>query len=83
MSDTKIIERLKGAIFFGYGLFNVCISLIPPRVIKLAQIFGFGGDRELGLKCLEFSSKTSDMKAPLAKYAATQQCIAIGRINQL
>ncbi|RDD36199.1 Tetratricopeptide repeat protein 39C, partial [Trichoplax sp. H2] len=67
--DTKTIERLKGAIFFGYGLFNVCISLIPPRVVRLAQIFGFGGNREMGIKCLEFSSRTSDMKAPLAKLA--------------
>ncbi|EDV20346.1 uncharacterized protein TRIADDRAFT_38365 [Trichoplax adhaerens] len=67
--NDSSIQRLKGAIFFGYGLFNVCISLIPPRVVRLAQIFGFGGNREMGIKCLEFSSRTSDMKAPLAKLA--------------
>lgn len=36
--------------------------------MKLANLFGFSGDRRLGLQALEFASHSQDMKAPLARY---------------
>ena len=62
-----ITLRLRGAVYFGYGVMNIVLSLIPPKLMKLANLFGFHGNRRLGLEALEFSSKSQDMKAPLAR----------------
>ena len=59
--------RLRGAVYFGYGIMNIVLSLIPPKLMKLANLFGFSGDRRLGLQALEFASQSQDMKAPLAR----------------
>ena len=63
-------SRLRGAVYFGYGLMNIIVSLIPPKLMKLANLFGFHGTRKVGLQALEFSSHSQDMKAPLARYEA-------------
>ena len=61
-------SRLRGAVYFGYGLMNIIVSLIPPKLMKLANLFGFHGTRKVSLQALEFSSHSQDMKAPLARY---------------
>ena len=60
-------SRLRGAVYFGYGLMNIILSLIPPKLMKLANLFGFHGDRRVGLEALEFASSSQDIKAPLAR----------------
>lgn len=59
--------RLRGGLYFGFGLMNVIVSLIPPKLIKVANLFGFHGSRKIGLQALEYSSHSQDMKAPLAR----------------
>lgn len=60
------LARLMGAVSFGYGMFQTCVSLIPPKILKLMEFLGFEGDREVGLAAMEFASYSKDMKAPLA-----------------
>lgn len=60
-------NRLRAAVYFGYGMMNVCLSLIPPKLLKLANLLGFHGDRSLGIQALEFCNQSQDMKAPLAR----------------
>ena len=64
--------RLRGAVYFGYGVMNIVLSLIPPKLMKLANLFGFSGNRRLGLQALEFASHSRDMKAPLARLYSRQ-----------
>lgn len=64
-------SRLRGAVYFGYGLMNVIMSLIPPKLMKLANLFGFHGCRRVGLQALEFACNSQDMKAPLARSASS------------
>ena len=59
--------RLRGAVYFGYGLMNIVMSLIPPKLMKLANLFGFRGDRRVGLEALEYACNSQDIKAPLAR----------------
>lgn len=59
-------DRLLAAVCFGYGSFQLFISLCPPKVLRLIHFLGFEGDKELGLKCLDFTSQTDGMMAPLA-----------------
>lgn len=64
--SEEVLARLKGAVNFGYGTFQICISMIPPKILKLIEFFGFEGEREKGLVALEYTSDSKDMKAPLA-----------------
>ena len=61
-------SRLRGGVYFGYGLMNIIVSLIPPKLMKLANLFGFRGSRKVGLQALEYSCNSQDMKAPLARW---------------
>ncbi|XP_077413208.1 tetratricopeptide repeat protein 39C-like [Vanacampus margaritifer] len=63
------LDRLKGSVSFGYGLFHLCISMVPPHLLKIVNLLGFPGDRLQGLSALAYASKSKDMKAPLATLA--------------
>ncbi|CAF4106539.1 unnamed protein product, partial [Rotaria magnacalcarata] len=60
------IKRLLGSVSFGFGLFQIALSFVPPKVMRLIKFLGFEGDRKSALAALRFASQTTDMKAPLA-----------------
>ncbi|KAL4218181.1 Tetratricopeptide repeat protein 39C [Mactra antiquata] len=62
----EVLDRLQGAVNFGYGTFQICISMIPPKILKIIEFLGFEGDRTLGLEALEYTSNSEAMNAPLA-----------------
>uniref|UniRef100_A0AAR2JYA7 Tetratricopeptide repeat domain 39C n=1 Tax=Pygocentrus nattereri TaxID=42514 RepID=A0AAR2JYA7_PYGNA len=66
---TESLSRLKGSVSFGYGLFHLCISMVPPHLLKIINLLGFPGDRQQGLTSLTYASESKDMKAPLATLA--------------
>ena len=39
------IKRLLGSVSFGYGLFQIALSFVPPRIMKLIKFLGFESDR--------------------------------------
>ncbi|CAG07615.1 unnamed protein product, partial [Tetraodon nigroviridis] len=65
----EALDRLKGSVSFGYGLFHLCISMVPPHLLKIVNLLGFPGDRAQGLSALAYASESKDMKAPLATLA--------------
>lgn len=64
--SEETLARLLGAVNFGYGTFQLCMSMVPPKILKLIEFLGFEGEREVGLACLDYTSRSKDMKAPLA-----------------
>ncbi|XP_022101455.1 tetratricopeptide repeat protein 39C-like [Acanthaster planci] len=64
--SDETLGRLCGGVAFGYGLLQLCISMMPPSLLKVVNLLGFRGNREFGLKCLQLASHSQDMKAPLA-----------------
>lgn len=64
--SAEALDRLKGSVSFGYGLFHLCISMVPPHLLKIVNLLGFPGDRSQGLSALTYASESKDMKAPLA-----------------
>lgn len=62
----EAVKRLLGAVSFGYGLFQICLSFAPPNVLRLIKVFGFEGDRNAALKAINFTSQSKDMRAPFA-----------------
>uniref|UniRef100_A0A8C6L2X1 Tetratricopeptide repeat domain 39C n=1 Tax=Nothobranchius furzeri TaxID=105023 RepID=A0A8C6L2X1_NOTFU len=67
--SPEVLDRLKGSVSFGYGLFHLCISMVPPHLLKIVNLLGFPGDRHQGLSALMYASDSKDMKAPLATLA--------------
>eukprot|EP00058_Branchiostoma_floridae_P003654 XP_002589142.1 hypothetical protein BRAFLDRAFT_114239 [Branchiostoma floridae] len=66
LPSADTLGRLLGAVSFGFGLFQLTISMIPPSLLKIVNMLGFRVERDIGLKCLKTASKSQDMKAPLA-----------------
>ncbi|XP_030606865.1 tetratricopeptide repeat protein 39C-like isoform X2 [Archocentrus centrarchus] len=67
--SPEALDRLQGSVSFGYGLFHLCISMVPPHLLKIVNLLGFPGDRHQGLSALTYASESKDMKAPLATLA--------------
>ncbi|XP_063075418.1 tetratricopeptide repeat protein 39C-like [Engraulis encrasicolus] len=67
--SVEALGRLMGSVSFGYGLFHLCISMMPPHLLKIINLLGFPGDRHQGLSSLTYASESKDMKAPLATLA--------------
>lgn len=66
--EAADVQNLMGGICFGYGALQLCISLLPPNLLKLISIFGFEGDKNTGIQCLMQARKSNDIRAPLASY---------------
>ncbi|KAF5274539.1 hypothetical protein FQA39_LY07151 [Lamprigera yunnana] len=45
--------HFEGGVRMGIGAFNLMISLLPSKIIKLLEFIGFSGNKELGLADLE------------------------------
>ena len=44
------LKRLMSAVSFGYGIFHLAVSLLPPKLLHLINAFGFEGDRQTGIQ---------------------------------
>lgn len=55
-NHSKAHKHLVGGIKFGLGAFNLMLSLLPPKTLKLLNIIGYSGDREVGLALLHESA---------------------------
>lgn len=66
--NSSALSEVQAAIAFGYGLFNLVVSLTPPKVLQVIQFFGFTGNQELGLACLNYVCHSQDVKAELSRY---------------
>ena len=52
-SKAVIDEHFISGVCFGIGTFNVMLSMLPERVIKVFEVIGFSGARKFGLKMLQ------------------------------
>uniref|UniRef100_A0A1B6HRS6 Tetratricopeptide repeat protein 39B n=1 Tax=Homalodisca liturata TaxID=320908 RepID=A0A1B6HRS6_9HEMI len=49
-TDETHKVHFESGVRMGIGAFNLMISLLPSRIIKLLEFIGFSGSKELGLK---------------------------------
>lgn len=82
--SQEALDRLKGSVSFGYGLFHLCISMVPPHLLKIVNLLGFPGDRLQGLSALTYASESKDMKAPLATWVCewVRLCICVLAVTE-
>eukprot|EP00281_Chroomonas_sp_CCMP1168_P024499 CAMPEP_0206228148 /NCGR_PEP_ID=MMETSP0047_2-20121206/9015_1 /ASSEMBLY_ACC=CAM_ASM_000192 /TAXON_ID=195065 /ORGANISM="Chroomonas mesostigmatica_cf, Strain CCMP1168" /LENGTH=494 /DNA_ID=CAMNT_0053651373 /DNA_START=226 /DNA_END=1706 /DNA_ORIENTATION=- len=60
-----------GGVYYGIGVFNLILSILPKRIVRLVQFFGFQADRDMGLealnKCCSLSEEhKTGLRAPLS-----------------
>ena len=67
-NNSFALTEVRAAIAFGYGLSNLVVSLIPPRILQVIQVFGFAANQDLGLMCLNYVCNSQDVKAELSRY---------------
>ncbi|XP_070772951.1 tetratricopeptide repeat protein 39B-like [Enoplosus armatus] len=70
---TKATEKQKsthvhfrGGVCMGIGSFNLMLSLLPSRVLRLMEFLGFSGDREMGLSELREGATTNNLRSILS-----------------
>jgi len=56
----------RGGIHFGIGAFNLVIALLPPRILRMVEMLGFGGDRDKGLQELWAAYDGQGLRWPIA-----------------
>lgn len=51
--EDKFIDKdFRSGVELGVGASNLILSLMPDKIIALAEIFGYKGDRDEGLRLL-------------------------------
>ncbi|CAN9510308.1 unnamed protein product [Ophioblennius macclurei] len=55
-----------GGVSMGIGSFNLMLSLLPSRVLRLMEFLGFSGDRELGLSELRAGAASHSLRSILS-----------------
>lgn len=58
-------EHFESGVKMGVGTFNLMISLLPGRVIKLLEFIGFSGNKESGMKDLIAGSQMNGLRQVL------------------
>ncbi|KAF8498327.1 outer membrane protein Iml2/Tetratricopeptide repeat protein 39 [Gautieria morchelliformis] len=67
--DGPVEELIIAGAAFGYGLFNLVLSLLPAKVKGVVGFFGFNSDRSLGLRALAVAATKDDIHGVFAGLA--------------
>ncbi|XP_072032025.1 tetratricopeptide repeat protein 39B-like isoform X2 [Amphiura filiformis] len=63
--DKTSKMHFESGVRFGIGCFNLMISMLPRKVLKLLEFVGFSGNRQFGLAELETGSQLPSLRSPL------------------
>ncbi|CAG9830629.1 unnamed protein product [Diabrotica balteata] len=59
-------DHFEGGVRVGVGVFNLMISMLPGRVIKLLEFIGFSGNKQRGLQELAMGCETDGIRQVLS-----------------
>ncbi|XP_070351490.1 tetratricopeptide repeat protein 39B isoform X8 [Equus asinus] len=63
--EQQFFYEFEGGVKLGIGAFNLMLSLLPARIIRLLEFIGFSGNRELGLLQLREGASGRSMRSSL------------------
>jgi hypothetical protein len=52
LEDSSIDSHFRSGVYLGVGLSNLVLSMMPSRLLALIELFGYRGDRQIGLQML-------------------------------
>uniref|UniRef100_A0A663F2M6 Tetratricopeptide repeat protein 39B n=1 Tax=Aquila chrysaetos chrysaetos TaxID=223781 RepID=A0A663F2M6_AQUCH len=67
-SKNETYYQFEGGVNLGIGAFNLMLSLLPGRILRLLEFIGFSGNRELGLCQLREGASGSSLRAILCTF---------------
>uniref|UniRef100_A0A3B1K8Z9 Tetratricopeptide repeat domain 39B n=1 Tax=Astyanax mexicanus TaxID=7994 RepID=A0A3B1K8Z9_ASTMX len=80
--DTDTFAQFEGGVKLGIGSFNLMLSLLPARILRLLEFIGFSGNREFGLSQLREGAASHSMRAILSVLTLllyhTYVCLILG-----
>ncbi|XP_072373158.1 tetratricopeptide repeat protein 39B isoform X2 [Scyliorhinus torazame] len=62
---TDAYCQFEGGVKLGIGAFNLMLSLLPLRILRLLEFIGFSGNRDLGLSMLREGASSHSLRAVL------------------
>ena len=69
--DKSIDVHFRSGVYLGVGMSHVIISLMPARLATLVELFGYKGNRHLGLSLLQKSGGwTKELPEPAISQGA-------------
>jgi len=63
--DQEVEPNFATGVRMGIGCFNLFLSLLPARVLRLLEFIGFSGDRQLGLTELTKGAASGTFRSPM------------------
>ncbi|XP_035698773.1 tetratricopeptide repeat protein 39B-like [Branchiostoma floridae] len=63
--DPALKVHFESGVRLGVGAFNVMISLLPGKILKLLEFVGFSGNKAFGLSQLQLGADLDSLRAPL------------------
>ncbi|KAH0628331.1 hypothetical protein JD844_009331 [Phrynosoma platyrhinos] len=67
-NKNEIYHQFEGGVQLGIGAFNLMLSLLPGRILRLLEFIGFSGNRELGLQQLREGASGATLRAILCTF---------------
>jgi Protein of unknown function (DUF3808) len=83
--DNSIDVHFRSGVYLGVGMSHIILSLMPSRLATLVELFGYKGNRHLGLELLqkaggwtkESSEPAVSQGTPLDRRIAMQRAITV------
>ncbi|KAA0706484.1 Tetratricopeptide repeat protein 39B [Triplophysa tibetana] len=80
--DDEALRQFEGGVKLGIGSFNLMLSLLPARVLRLLEVIGFSGNREFGLSQLRDGAVNLSLRSILCVltllFYNTYVCLILG-----
>ncbi|XP_053321905.1 tetratricopeptide repeat protein 39B isoform X2 [Spea bombifrons] len=64
-NSSETHHQFEGGVKLGIGAFNLMLSLLPSRILRLLEFIGFSGNRDLGLLQLREGASGTSLRAIL------------------
>jgi hypothetical protein len=64
LPDPEVDHHFSSVVYLGMGFSNIILSLLPSRLLGLAELFGYKGERKLGLELLMKAGGWTDKPEP-------------------
>ncbi|XP_055044464.2 tetratricopeptide repeat protein 39B [Misgurnus anguillicaudatus] len=80
--DNEAFRQYEGGVKLGIGSFNLMLSLLPARILRLLEFIGFSGNREFGLSQLRDGAVNHSLRSILCVltllFYYTYVCLILG-----
>ncbi|XP_023611324.1 tetratricopeptide repeat protein 39B [Myotis lucifugus] len=81
--EQQFFHEFEGGVKLGIGAFNLMLSLLPARIIRLLEFIGFSGNRELEqlrklfIRGLSFETTDETLRSHFEQWGTLTDCVVM------